>query len=173
MDQLNQKSGKVLTGLGNEEYRDIEFLRKLGYCEQNIAYLRLFYDLIEEVEWCMIHRYSNEDIRELLNNKESFIYVELKMYHDIGLNRIPDYIMKVYKERQIAECDVEVYTDVFGNNLKPSFNDTVISIASYKCQKKEVGIVESSKLYSPVKKRVKKKDSMVVPSTIAIATVNM
>lgn len=173
MSQLGQKNENLLEGLGYEEYRDIELLRKLGYCEQNLTFLHLFYDLIEEVEWCIGHQYSDEDIRVLLNNKESFIYVELKMYHDIGLNRIPYYITKVYNERQVSECDVEIYMDVFGNNVNPSLNDTIISIASYKCREKEGISAEPPQLHSPAKRRVKKKHSIIVPSTVAIATANM
>lgn len=175
MSQLSQKNENesLLEGLGYEEYRDIELLRKLGYCEQNLAFLHLFYDLIEEVEWCMRHQYSDEDIRGLLNNKESFIYVELKMYHDVGLNRIPDYIKKVYRERKISECDIELYTSVFGNNVNLSLDDTIISIASYKCQEKETMSVELQKLHFPAKRKVKKRHSIVVPSTVAVATANM
>ncbi|MCI8347633.1 MAG: hypothetical protein HFJ12_06800 [Bacilli bacterium] len=175
MSQLGQKNEKLLEGLGYEEYRDIELLRKLGYCEKNLALLHLFYDLVEEVEWCMKQSYSDETIRKLLDNKESFIYVELKMYHDVGLNRISDYITKVYRERQISECDVEVYTNVFGNNVNPSLNDTIISIAAYKCREKEDVSVEYSKLCSPLKRKVKTKERhpIIVPSTATAATVNM
>lgn len=185
MSQLSQKNEKLLEDLGYEEYRDIELLRKLGYCEKNLAFLHLFYDLIEEVEWCMKHPYevercmnqpySDEAIRKLLDNKESFIYVELKMYHDVGLNRIPDYITKVYSERQISECDVEVYTNVFGNNVNPSLNDTIISIAAYKCREKENVSVEHPKLCSPLKRKVKTKGKhpIIIPSTATVATANM
>ncbi len=175
MDQLSQEDNNLLENLGYEEYRDIGLLRKLGYCEQHLAYLHLFYDLIEEVEQCMKQGKSDEEIRELLNNKESFIYVELKLYHDIGLNRIPDYITKVYNERKISECDMEVYTNVFGNNVNLSLNDTIISIAAYKCQETELVSVEPSKLHSPIKRKVKKKGKhlFIVPSTTPVATVNM
>ncbi len=127
-------------------------LEKLGY--QNILQNRtlLFNDLIKEVEEC-IDYCSYEEIKKLINNKKSYLYVELKMFYEIGLNDIQKELISVHNSRNLENVDIETYEEVYRGNINPTFAESVIAIADYR-RKKRNEIMNSSKNI------IKKRDSL-------------
>lgn len=141
--------------------QDKELLESLGYSTTHKR-MRLFNDIIDEVEECLT-KYNYDEVKEIVKNKKSYIYVEVKMFYEVGLNRLQNELNIIHNDmRDFSKCDIEVYTDVFGSNLTPTVDETILSIASYKLNQKQKKI--SQELESP-KILIKREQ----PSSIAFA----
>lgn len=120
------------------EQQDKEVLQSLGYNTERKC-MRFFNDLILEVEEC-IDDYSEEEVVELINNKNSFIYVEMKIFYELGLNKMQSELDMIHKTmRNPKNVDIETYTDVFGSNYNPTVEESIFSIANYRKKLKDKG----------------------------------
>lgn len=116
--------------------QDKELLESLGYSTTHKR-MRLFNDIIDEVEECLT-KYKYEEVVELVKNKNSYIYVEMKVFYEIGLNKIPNELNIIHNDmRDINKCNIETYTEVFGTNLNPTVDETIVLIADYKLKQKQ------------------------------------
>lgn len=117
--------------------QDKELFEKLGYNTRDKG-LFLLDDIISEVQNCM-EQYSTEEIEQIVNDKKSFIYVELGcFYYEIGLNMFNKELNRVHEERDKNSIEIETYTNVFDTNNNPSLEESIISIANYRTKQKQV-----------------------------------
>ena len=112
--------------------QDKKLLKSLGYDvrKKNVKVLN---DAINLVEECM-GEYNPQQIKELVSNKSSFIYVELRCYYEIGLNQLATELSIAHEKRNFNSIDIETYANVFGNNFKPTLEESIVSIANYKAK---------------------------------------
>lgn len=124
--------------------QDREVLEKLGYNTERKC-MRFFNDLILEVEECM-DDYSKEKVVELINDKNSFIYVEMKIFYELGLNRMNDELKMIHTEmRDPRKIDIETYADVFNDNYNPTVEESIYNIAKYRKQMKNKNSLQEQK----------------------------
>lgn len=125
--------------------QDANLLESLGY-EKDDKATNLLEDLILEVNE-LLENNDEKEIEKLVNNKKSFIYVELACFdHEIGLNKFNQEIERIHKTRKIENIDIETYTNVYGNNYDPTVNDTIISVAKFMKIQKQLS--ENNKVYA-------------------------
>ncbi len=112
--------------------QDKKLLKKLGY-DVHKKNVRVLNDAINLVEECM-SEYNQQQIGELVYNKSSFIYVELRCYYEIGLNQLATELSMAHEKRNFKNIDMETYASVFGDNFKPTLEESIVSIANYKAK---------------------------------------
>ena len=110
--------------------QDNKLLERLGYNQKDKATI-LLKDLVSEVSDLM-NQHEKEEIKELIDNKTSYIYVELACFdYEIGLNKFNEEIERVHRERNVDKIDMELYTDIFNDDINPSVENAVFSIAEF------------------------------------------
>lgn len=150
-----------------------ELFEKLGYTNTKSNRMRLFHEIISQTEE-QLEVLNMKEVKNLIQNKQSFIYVEAKIICDCGLNWIPRELDTVHKKRNIEKCDIETYQEVFGSNLNPTIEESIIAIANYRLRQKQVkwnmnSLENSEKIpQASTGKRKLKEKSKLVSSTVAI-----
>lgn len=126
------------------EQQDREVLEKLGYNTERKC-MRFFNDLILEVEECM-DDCSKEEVVELIKNKNSFIYVEMRIFYELGLNKMEGELNMIHTEmRDPRKIDIETYAEVFNDNYNPTVEESIYNIAKYRKHMKNKSSLQEQK----------------------------
>lgn len=109
---------------------DNDFLERLGYNPKDRA-IDILRDLILEVADFM-DRYEEEDIKSLINKKDSFIYIELACFeYEIGLKSFHKELQRLHKNR------MDFVSGVSNKGEGISVEDVVFCVAKYIYTKEE------------------------------------
>ncbi len=112
------------------EYPENRILKKLGYDINDEASSILRDIVLYTVE--AIDKKGIKEAIELINNENSYIYVELAYFdYEIGLTKVKSELNRIHEGRNISNIDIELHEEIFGNKYKYNINDAIISIAKY------------------------------------------
>ena len=109
-------------------------LERLGYNVNDPDYIYVK-DVVEEVIEGMNSR-SEEEMRELVHNRSSYIYLESAcFYFEIGLNRFNSSLDNLHNNKRSANEKAQKM--IFGNHQDPTLEDTIFAVSKFIADEKK------------------------------------
>ncbi len=120
----------------DEQLRELEkVLTKLGY-DISKEGRKIFADVVIETLDCLGSGMTQEEVYNLVHNKNSYIYVELAYFcYENGMPKLHQSLEQFHQSRSQENVKESIYTEVFKNEMNPTVLDAAFYVATYLSEK--------------------------------------